>query len=71
MQLLAVGSMSYLYFSVSVVCIGIHKVKNKELHRLTEVPALQCGEVQKHMDRYLKDIKDKHNVSEVREWTVW
>ncbi len=52
--------MSYLYFSVSVVCAGFHEVENKELHRLTEMPALQCGKVQKYMNRYLKDIKDKH-----------
>lgn len=46
--------MPYLDFSVGVVCVDIHKVKNKELHRLTEMPALQSGEVQKHMDWYLK-----------------
>ena len=47
--------MPYLDFSVGVVCVGIHKVKNEELHRLTEMPALQGGEVQKHMNWYLKE----------------
>lgn len=45
-----------LDFSVNVVCVGIHEVENKELYRFTEVSALQCGKVQKHMDRYLKNI---------------
>lgn len=50
-----ITALSHLYFSVGVVCSGIHQVQNKELNRLTEMLTFQCGEVQKHMDRYLKD----------------
>jgi len=44
---------TYLDLSVGVVGAGGHQVQDKQLHGLTEVPALQRGEVQEHMDRYL------------------
>lgn len=37
---LTVQCAPYLDLSVSVVRIGIHEVENKELHRLTQTPAL-------------------------------
>lgn len=55
--------LTHLNFSVNVVCGGIHEVENKELHRLTEMPALQCGKVQKHMNWHLKHTEDEHDVS--------
>lgn len=48
---------SHLYFSVRVVGSGIHQVKNKELHGLTEVFAVQRGEVEKDVNRHLEGQK--------------
>ncbi|PWA30751.1 hypothetical protein CCH79_00009205 [Gambusia affinis] len=38
-----------------VVFVDIHEVQNKELQSLTEMSALQSGEIQKNMNRNLRD----------------
>lgn len=48
--------MFYLDFPLSVVFVDIHEVQNKELQSLTEMSALQSGEIQKNMNRNLRDV---------------
>ena len=38
-------ALAYLDLSVCVVGAGFHEIQDKQLHRLTEMPAVQGGEV--------------------------